>query len=275
MGILTAGVNAAFEEMSGGNIAEHAMALFEDLTGSDNENPQLALEPSTAKSGAVAAMTPVAPAGQPGIIPQNAPSRVPAPTAILPPIKPSSITPTFPAIKHPPAGINVPASNLRSPLSAIDSGRPRLGAMRMPAAINAPLRNSIARFNGTPADAASRRISRSILEGQRAQAQLLLASLSDGKGRSVKGGQPGATPAHTVQQQQAQSATQQAIQATMQARTLIPARQAAHLNLPPAGAPAAWFQQAVDRALDKYQGAQSLKRASIELMEPQIPPFFK
>ena len=63
MGILTAGVNAAFEEMSGGNIAEHAATLFEEITGSDDEKPQLALEPNTTKSGALAAMAPAGPAG--------------------------------------------------------------------------------------------------------------------------------------------------------------------------------------------------------------------
>jgi len=33
IGIIAAGFNAAFEEMSGGNIAEHAAALFEEITG--------------------------------------------------------------------------------------------------------------------------------------------------------------------------------------------------------------------------------------------------
>jgi hypothetical protein len=131
--------------------------------------------------------------------------------------------------------------------------------MKMPAALNAPPRNSIALFNGTPADAASRRISRSIMEGQRAHAPLLLASLLDGKGKSGKD-KPGATPTQSAQRGQAQLVAQQAVQATMQARTLIPARQAAHPNLPPTRASAAGFQQAMDRWLDKYQGAQSLKR---------------
>ncbi len=191
-------------------------------------------------------MAPAGPAGQVQIIPQNTPSRVPAPTAILPPIKPSSIRPTIPAINTPPAGMHVPTRNPISPLSGFGDGQLRQGAMKMPAALNAPPRNSIALFNGTPADAASRRISRSIMEGQRAQAQLLLASLSDGKGKSGKD-KPGATPTQSVQRGQAQSVAQQAVQATMQARTLIPARQAAHPNLPPTGASAAWFQQAMDR----------------------------
>ena len=203
IGILTAGVNAAFEEMSGGNIAEHAAALFEEITGSDDEKPQLALEPNTTKSGVLAAMAPAGPAGQVQIIPQNTPSRVPAPTAILPPIKPSSI------------------------IHQIDNSGDKYAA---------PEQHCFVQRN-----ARQRRIApdfpfyhgRTTGPGAAPAGELV-----GWKGKSGKD-KPGATPTQSAQRGQAQSVAQQAVQATMQARTLIPACRAEHPNLPPTGASAA------------------------------------
>ncbi len=262
LGVLAAGVNAAFEEMSGGNIAEHAVALFEELTGSDDDKPQLALEPQAAKSGAVAATVgPVSQQAPPEINSGIAPGGIPAPAAILPPIKPPSITPAAPAMNTPPGETRPP------------NGIPQQGAMRLPATFDAPSQNSIALFSGQPGDATTRRISQSILEGQRAQAQLLLASVSGGKGKTGKPGHandkegiPGTQDMAAIQtadRRQARQASQSAVQAMAQAggQAQFPTGRPAHPNLPPSGAPGVWFQQAMDNALDKYHTTHSLKRA--------------
>ncbi|NQU70145.1 MAG: hypothetical protein HQ514_06325, partial [Rhodospirillales bacterium] len=266
LGVLAAGVNAAFEEMSGGNIAEHAVALFEEITGSDDDKPQLALGPQAAKAGAIAATVgPVSQQAPPAINPGIAPGGIPAPTAILPPIKPPSITPAVPATNSSPAETRP------------SNGIPRQGAMRLPAALNAPSQNGIALFSGQPGDAITRRISQSILEGQRAQAQLLLSSVSGGKGNTGKPGHAtdkketqgtqGMAAIQTFDRRQARSLAQQASQSAVQAmaqaggRAQPPTGRPAHPNLPPSGAPGIWFQQAMDNALDRYQSTSSLKRA--------------
>lgn len=264
LGVLTAGVNAAFEEIVGGNIAEQAASLFEELTGSDEDKPQLALEPQAVKSEIAAAPAPLAPASQPApaqIDSQTVPIVAPAPTAILAPMKPPARPPAVPAMNAPPAVMN----------------HPQQGAMQLPATLNAPPRNSIALFNGTAGDATTQRISQSILDGQRAQAQLLLASLSGGNGKSgmqdqagnkqtasaIQPGQAGQAgqAGKTEHRQRAMSAARQAVQATARAQELPPKHQSAHPNLPPSGAPSAWFQQAMDSALNKYQSTQGLNRA--------------
>lgn len=254
IGIVTAGVNAAFEEISGGNIAEHAVALFEEITGTGDEKPQLALEPQTPKTGTAAVTAPVAITAHPRMLPD--------PAVINPPIKPLPITPTIPMMNS--FNSAPPQAGLPSPLLMMNPQRPQQGA-GLPAALNTPSHNSIAQFGGQPGDAATRRISRSILDGQRAQAQLLLSSLSGGNkkpGQTQSRSEP--PPAQIAQHRQARAINQQAsleaIQATANIRTLIPARQSAHPNLPPTGAPAAWFQQAMDRGLDKYQYTDNLKR---------------
>ena len=257
IGILTAGVNAAFEEISGGNIAEHAAALFEEITGTGDDKPQLALEPQTPKAGPVAVTAPTA-------LPVH-PRMPPDPAVINPPIKALPTAPIIPLVNSPLSaslGTGQP-----SPLLMIDPRRPQQGA-GLPAALNSTSHNNIARFSGQSGDATSRRISRSILDGQRAQAQLLLSSLSGGNKIGPKTNRAqfrsDTPPAQMGQRRQAQTTGQQAsldaLQATANARALIPARQSAHPNLPPTGAPAAWFQQAMDRGLDKYQNTDNLKR---------------
>jgi hypothetical protein len=253
IGIITAGANAAFEEISGGNIVEHAAALFEEITGTGDEKTQLALEPQTPKAGVVAATAPA-------VLPAH-PRIPPDPAAINPPVKPPTITPIIPALP-------VPTNAAPSPLLKIDARRPQQGTVGLPAAVNIPSHNSIALFNGQSSDPTTRRISRSIMEGQRAQAQLLLSSLSGGGKNTDKENQarsgPETSPVQRAQRRQAQTAGQQpsleAIRATANARSLIPSRQSAHPNLPPTGAPAAWFQQAMDRGLDKYQNTDNLRR---------------
>lgn len=256
IGIITAGANAAFEEISGGNIVEHAAALFEEITGEGDEKPQLALEPQSPKAGAVAVNAPAPHISQPGI--------PPTPAVIDPTVKPPSLTPPIPAVVSP-----APAAKSPSPLLMIDPRRlQQQGALGLPTGLNTSSHDSIARFSGQPRDAASRRISRSIMDGQRAQAQLLLSSLSGGKKNAAKSSQaqsgPNTPAAQMAQRRQAHAASQQAsleaIQATAKAQTLIPARQSAHPNLLPTGASAAWFQQAMDRRLEKYQNTGNLKR---------------
>ena len=112
IGILTAGVNAAFEEMSGGNIAEHAVALFEDITGTGDDEPQIALEPESAKTASVAAAAPFAQGVQ-----AVETGSVPAPAAMLPPIKPSTIEPAIPAINNPLPRVTPRQSGMRLPLA--------------------------------------------------------------------------------------------------------------------------------------------------------------
>ena len=128
------------------------------------------------------------------------------------PVKPRPIFPASPAMNNPPA-------NEPPPVTGFETRRMRQGARRLPATSNAPSRNIIAQFNGKSGDATSRRISQSILDGQRAQAQLLLASLSGGNGKAGKAdhanNKTGAAPVPSAQLRQTQPIAQQVVEATM------------------------------------------------------------
>jgi hypothetical protein len=171
---------------------------------------------------------------------------------MLPPIKPSTIEPAIPAINNPPPRVT-----------------PRQSGMRLPLALNAPSRNSIAPFDGKPADATTRKISKMVLDGQRAQAQLLLASLSGGGGNIAKANRvadrSGAAADQIAGRPKAmapsRSAALSAIQATARSRPQSSAHGSAHPNFPPSGASAIWFQQAMESKprpfCFKYQGGIS------------------
>lgn len=223
LGFLAAGINAAFEEISGGNIAQHAIALFEEITGYGDEEPQLALEPQTTKSGGVVSLAPLA---------------QPAQTL--------AATTSPQTVNFVPKGANAPPETLHGPVSGNTATTLLQGVQRLPTALNTPIGNNIVKFNDTTNDAISHRISKTILDGQMAQAQILLASLSDGTKITPKQNQDKeATHARPVQAATGSDALQLS--------------QLARQNIPPNGASAVWFQQAMGRALDLYESSHELK----------------
>lgn len=232
LGLLMAGINALFEEASGGNIADHAVALFEDITGTD-EKPQVAAD--TAATGG---------ADKNGVV--SAPPAIAAPATVLPPLKaPDLQVPAKASAATPPAAAPSAASPVEAPtFRARPTAVPRQGAGFLPPALNAPLRQSasLPAFGG--GDSETRRISQKILEAQRDQAHLLLSSLSNAKPKTTG-----------AKQRNADAEASAVVPRTTKAR---------HDNAAPRNAPPNWYGEAMERALTKYQSAQTTRRGSAE-----------
>lgn len=225
LGMLLAGVTAAFEEVTGGDPADHLVALFNGISSPDADDAQLA--------GSV----PVAPdqgATSPASVPAVETAPGPAPSLAAPSeAVPSAIVPADIA---PAAGSSFPGVWRMlgaQPFSAMP-GIPALP--KLPSALSAPSRHGAALPAQRKGDAESRRIAQAILDAQRAQAKLLLASLATDN------------PRHGVIVERPEPA----------ARGQTTAPITAHANLPPRGAPPAWYSHAMERALAKYETTDSL-----------------
>jgi hypothetical protein len=228
LGFLIAGISAFFEQISGGTVSEHALALLDDRPGdrpggdayaTATAAPFKPLEPGQADGGVGAPHpTSATPAAETRIAEIPA-TQIPAtqiPPGQIPPgqIPPDQIPPgQVPAVKTPaaPTGIDDKRVSIAPPQAAA-----------MIAAAPSPNVPST-QIKGNPGfDLVSKRISQSLLRSQRAQVDLLLANLRghDAVKLPTRGdGDDGR----------------------------------AHSNMPPDGAREAWYADAMLRALDKYR----------------------
>ncbi len=202
LGLIFAGISALIEEASGGNVAEQALALFEDLTGDGEPAPADVIATVPGDAGGDARVgTRISSAMN-----FDASALADAPT-VQPPI-------------------------FEAPVAAAWSGeKPAAVAPVMRGAMSTAVpRQDVASVKGggfQMTDSDSKRIARTLLHAQRAQANLLLANLraydaeksrpsGDEDGRDGEAREP-------------------------------------HSNLPPAGAGSIWYADAMQHALDKYR----------------------
>lgn len=197
VGLIIAGIAAFIEEMSGGTIAEHAVALFEGTTGDGEPAPGDAIAAvSNHIEGDVGGIDASALADSPIIQPEISETRMAADWA---------------------ADWNGEAAAAVAPAM--------LGAMSP--LVSRPDVESVKSIGLKDAVSDAKRNSLSLLQAQRAQANLLLANLSAtdaAKSRSSveRDGRDGE-------------------------------EREPHSNLPPAGANPLWYADAMQRALDKYR----------------------
>ncbi len=202
LGLIIAGITAFIEEMSGGTISEHAVALFEGLTGDDEPAPAdvIAAIPGHARGDAgdgtrISAATEM-----------DASALGDAPT-VQSPITETPIAAAWSEEK--PAAV---APVIRGAMSIADP------------------RQDVASIKGQGSqtkDSDSKRIAQTLLQAQRAQANLLLANL------------------------RAYDTIKSRTNGDEDRRAGEPREP--HSNLPPAGAGPIWYTDAMQRALDKYR----------------------
>ncbi len=227
LGFLIAGIGAFFEQMSGGTVSEHALALLDDRPG---DRPG-------ANAFATASAAPFVPP-EPGQADGDIGAPHPAAATWIAETRiaqtPAAQTPAaqVPSAQVPSA--QVPAAQIPAAPAGIDDKRVSIAppqAAAMIAAAPSPNAQS-ARINGNSAfDLGSKRISQSLLRSQRAQVDLLLANLRGHDavklptlGNVERGGGED---------------------------------DRAHSNLPPDGARTAWYADAMQRALDKYHSGHA------------------
>ena len=193
VGLIIAGISAFIEEMSGGTVADHAVALFEEITGDGDAEPAdvIAQTPAAGEEGAeivdASALADVA-AAQPNL-----------------------------------AGIRNFENLSAEKLAAV---APILRGAISPSSLNSEISSLKTRGDETH-DSESKRSSQSLLHAQRAQAELLLASLHAND--TIKSRPNGERDRSGGDEDNS------------------------HTNLRPAGTGPIWYADAMQRALDKYR----------------------
>ncbi len=162
LGLIIAGITAFFEEMSGGTVTEHALALLDNLNGGDDDAPADAVAAASGlPAGDASGGARTAAAAQPGGGALAAVATTLAPITVVPigelPIAEVSIATARDGERE--AAVALPGAT----------------AMRT----TVPMPNMVSSQSASilTMDADSKRISQTLLHAQRAQANLLLANL--------------------------------------------------------------------------------------------------
>lgn len=209
LGFIIAGISALIEEASGASIADHALALFDDPTGNGEHAPAqaIAAAPYHAEGDASAGTLPVAPTHL------AAAALAEAPTA-------------RPMISE------APVATLRS-----TEKPPAAAPTAMTTTVPGPRAATIQVTSLPPIDTEPKRISQTLLQAQRAQANQLLANL------------------------QAYDAVK--LPASADDDRSDGEDRGPHSNLAPSGARPMWYADAMQRALDKYQADAATPTATL------------
>jgi hypothetical protein len=220
LGLIFAGISALFEEASGGNIADHAIAFVNDLTDGDDSGPGEAIAAllDHAEGDASEGIETAAATAIDASPPTTAPSAAAA-AARLP---------------------SVASAGERAGTAEIVAPVPRPTIVATTPIDKTSRVNSDETSRGQTLDSESQRIARALWDAQRAHASLLLANL---RGHD-------ATPRSSADEDRS---------GTDEDRSGDSTNTAPHVNLRPSGSLPDWYADAMQRALDKYQTTAAAK----------------